>query len=148
MTQVRYFGFVKAEEPWTGNQFKMYAGKNGSTFGSKVPAGSVVECGYKSISSADSAARELKSRCEKMGRRVFCWGYESVAEVQDENRIHGNAEVFELRPSPDGAVHLGVSWPSIGTVPPEEAKKFAEEVTRAAAAAAAFPYNGYVYTFE
>jgi hypothetical protein len=82
MTQVRYFGFVKAEEPWTGNQFKMYAGKNGSTFGSKVPAGSVVECGYKSISSADSAARELKSRCEKMGRRVFCWGYESVAEVQ------------------------------------------------------------------
>ena len=76
MTQVRYFGFVKAEEPWTGNQFKMYAGKNGSTFGSKVPAG------YKSISSADSAARELKSRCEKMGRRVFCWGYESVAEVQ------------------------------------------------------------------
>lgn len=30
----------------------------------------------------DSAARELKSRCEKMGRRVFCWGYESVAEVQ------------------------------------------------------------------
>lgn len=22
MTQVRYFGFVKAEEPWTGNQFK------------------------------------------------------------------------------------------------------------------------------
>lgn len=24
MTQVRYFGFVKAEEPWTGNQFKMY----------------------------------------------------------------------------------------------------------------------------
>lgn len=46
MTQVRYFGFVKAEEPWTGNQFKMYAGKNGSTFGSKVPAGSVVECGY------------------------------------------------------------------------------------------------------
>ena len=67
MTQVRYFGFVKAEEPWTGNQFKMYAGKNGSTFGSKVPAGSVVECGYKSISSADSAARELKSRCEKGG---------------------------------------------------------------------------------
>lgn len=65
MTQVRYFGFVKAEEPWTGNQFKMYAGKNGSTFGSKVPAGSVVECGYKSISSADSAARELKSRCER-----------------------------------------------------------------------------------
>lgn len=44
MTQVRYFGFVKAEEPWTGNQFKMYAGKNGSTFGSKVPAGSVVGC--------------------------------------------------------------------------------------------------------
>lgn len=82
MTQVRYFGFVKAEEPWTGNKFKMYAGKNGSTFGSKVPAGSVVECGYKSISSADRAARELKSRCEKMGRRVFCWGYESVAEVQ------------------------------------------------------------------
>ena len=82
MTQVRYFGFVKAEEPWTGNQFKMYAGKNGSTFGSKVPAGSVVECGYKSTSSADSAARELKSRCEKMGRRVFCWGYESVAEAQ------------------------------------------------------------------
>ena len=41
MTQVRYFGFVKAEEPWTGNQLKMYAGKNGSTFGSKVPAGSV-----------------------------------------------------------------------------------------------------------
>lgn len=30
----------------------------------------------------DSAARELKSRCEKMGRRVFCWGYESVAEAQ------------------------------------------------------------------
>lgn len=77
MTQVRYFGFVKAEEPWTGNQFKMYAGKNGSTFGGKVPAGSVVECGYKSISSADSAARELK-----MGRRVFCWGYESVAEAR------------------------------------------------------------------
>lgn len=48
----------------------------------EVPAGSVVECGYKSVSSADSAARELKSRCEKMGRRVFCWGYESVAEVQ------------------------------------------------------------------
>lgn len=47
MTQVRYFGFVKAEEPWTGNQFKMYAGKNGSTFGSKVPAGSVVECGQE-----------------------------------------------------------------------------------------------------
>ena len=41
-----------------------------------------------------------------------------------------------------------MSWPSIGTVPPEEAKKFAEEVARAAAAAAAFPYNGYVYTFE
>ena len=69
MTQVRYFGFVKAEEPWTGNQFKMYAGKNGSTFGSKVPAGSVVECGYKSISSADSAARELKSRCEKLSKK-------------------------------------------------------------------------------
>lgn len=33
-------------------------------------------------SSADSAARELKSRCEKMGRRVFCWGYESVAEAR------------------------------------------------------------------
>ena len=47
MTQVRYFGFVKAEEPWTGNQFKMYAGKNGSTFGSKVPAGSVVECEFQ-----------------------------------------------------------------------------------------------------
>lgn len=25
MTQVRYFGFVKAEEPWTGNQFNWYA---------------------------------------------------------------------------------------------------------------------------
>lgn len=72
----------------------------------------------------------------------------ALRKVQDENRIHGNVEVFELRPSPDGAVHLGVSWPSIGTVPPEEAKKFAEEVARAAAAAAAFPYNGYVYTFE
>ena len=69
----------------------------------------------------------------------------ALRKVQDENRIHGNVEVFELRPSPDGAVHLGVSWPSIGTVPPEEAKKFAEEVARAAAAAAAFPYNGYVY---
>ena len=68
----------------------------------------------------------------------------ALRKVQDENRIHGNVEVFELRPSPDGAVHLGVSWPSIGTVPPEEAKKFAEEVARAAA----FPYNGYVYTFE
>lgn len=65
----------------------------------------------------------------------------ALRKVQDENRIHGNVEVFELRPSPDGAVHLGVSWPSIGTVPPEE-------VARAAAAAAAFPYNGYVYTFE
>lgn len=54
----------------------------------------------------------------------------ALRKVQDENRIHG------------------VSWPSIGTVPPEEAKKFAEEVARAAAAAAAFPYNGYVYTFE
>lgn len=52
----------------------------------------------------------------------------ALHKVQDENRIHGNVEVFELRPSPDGAVHLGVSWPSIGTVPPEEAKKFAEEV--------------------
>ena len=52
----------------------------------------------------------------------------ALRKVQDENRIHGNVEVFELRPSPDGAVHLGVSWPSIGTVPPEEAKKFAEEV--------------------
>ena len=60
MTQVRYFGFVKAEEPWTGNQFKMYAGKNGSTFGSKVPAGSVVECGYKSISSADRVKIPLR----------------------------------------------------------------------------------------
>lgn len=58
----------------------------------------------------------------------------ALRKVQDENRIHGNVEVFELRPSPDGAVHLGVSWPSIGTVPPEEAKKFAEEVARAAAA--------------
>ena len=48
----------------------------------------------------------------------------ALRKVQDENRIHGNVEVFELRPSPDGAVHLGVSWPSIGTVPPEEAKKF------------------------
>ena len=56
MTQVRYFGFVKAEEPWTGNQFKMYAGKNGSTFGSKVPAGSVVECGYKSMRPPPDAA--------------------------------------------------------------------------------------------
>ena len=55
----------------------------------------------------------------------------ALRKVQDENRIHGNVEVFELRPSPDGAVHLGVSWPSIGTVPPEEAKKFAEEVARA-----------------
>lgn len=72
----------------------------------------------------------------------------ALRKVQDENRIHGNVEIFELRPSPDGAVHLGVNWPSIGTVPPEEAKKFAEEVARAAAAAAAFPYNGYVYTFE
>ena len=72
----------------------------------------------------------------------------ALRKVQDENRIHGNVEVFELRPSPDGAVHLGVSWPSIGTVPPVEAKMFAEEVARAAAAAAAFPYNGYVYTFE
>lgn len=82
MTQVRYFGFVKAEEPWTGNQFKMYAGKNGSTFGSKVPAGSGCGVRLQELSSADSAARELKARCEKMGRRVFCWGYESVAEVQ------------------------------------------------------------------
>lgn len=82
MTQVRYFGFVKAEEPWAGNQFKMYAGKGGSTFGSKVPAGSVVECGYKSTGSANSAARALKARCEEMGRKVLCWGYESVADVQ------------------------------------------------------------------
>lgn len=39
----------------------------------------------------------------------------ALRKVQDENRIHGNVEVFELRPSPDGAVHLGVSWPFIGT---------------------------------
>lgn len=71
----------------------------------------------------------------------------ALRKVQDENRIHGNVEVFELRPSPDGAVHLGVCWPSIGTVPPEEAAKFAEEITRAAAAAAAFPYNGYVIDY-
>lgn len=71
----------------------------------------------------------------------------ALRKMQDENRIHGNVEVFELRPSPDGAVHLGVSWPSIGTVPPEEAKKFAEEVARAADAAAAFPYNGYVIDY-
>ena len=32
----------------------------------------------------------------------------ALRKVQDENRIHGNVEVFELRPSPDGAVHLGV----------------------------------------
>ena len=50
----------------------------------------------------------------------------ALRKVQDENRIHGNVEVFELRPSPDGAVHLGVSWPSIGTVPPVVAKKVAE----------------------
>lgn len=35
MTQVRYFGFVKAEEPWTGNQFKMYAGKNAPRLGAR-----------------------------------------------------------------------------------------------------------------
>ena len=60
----------------------------------------------------------------------------ALRKVQDENRIHGNVEVFELRPSPDGAVHLGVSWPSIGTVPPEEAKKFAEEMERSGTAQA------------
>ena len=37
----------------------------------------------------------------------------ALRKVQDENRIHGNVEVFELRPSPDGAVHLGVSWPPL-----------------------------------
>lgn len=30
----------------------------------------------------------------------------ALRKVQDENRIHGNVEVFELRPSPDGAVIL------------------------------------------
>ena len=82
MTQVRYFGFVKAEEPWTGNQFKMYAGKNGSTFGSK--SGRFC-CGVRLQEHQlrrQRSERELKSRCEKMGRRVFCWGYESVAEAQ------------------------------------------------------------------
>lgn len=31
----------------------------------------------------------------------------ALRKVQDENRIHGNVEVFELRPSPDGAVQIG-----------------------------------------
>lgn len=72
----------------------------------------------------------------------------ALREVQDKYRAQGNVVISILRSTPDGTIQLGVNWPSVGTVPPEEAKKFAKEITRAAAAAAAFPYNGYVYTFE
>lgn len=72
----------------------------------------------------------------------------ALREVQDKYRVQGNVVISILRSTPDGTIQLGVNWPSVGTVPPEEAKKFAKEITRAAAAAAAFPYNGYVYTFE
>ena len=72
----------------------------------------------------------------------------ALREVQDKYRFKGNVVISILRSTPDGTIQLGVNWPSVGTVPPEEAKRFAKEITRAAAAAAAFPYNGYVYTYE
>ena len=71
----------------------------------------------------------------------------ALRKVQDENRIHGNVEVFELRPSPDGAVHLGVSGPSCGRVPPQQPTTGAAAGAGAADAAAAFPYNGYVIDY-
>ena len=70
----------------------------------------------------------------------------ALDKVRHESGLSGAVEIYELS-SLDEAIRLGVNWPAKGTVPPEEAAKFAEEITRAAAAAAAFPYNGYVIDY-
>jgi len=54
---------------------------------------------------------------------------------------------ISLLSSDEEPVKLGVNWPSIGTVPPEQAEEFAKQMLRTAEAVKSFAYSDYLIEF-
>ena len=77
--------------------------------------------------------------------RTFCLALRKLQnEVCSDRRI----EIFELPNDENEGIRLGVNWASIGTVPADEAREFAQLLMAAATAAENFEYNGYVIDYR
>ena len=71
--------------------------------------------------------------------RVYC---EALTKLRHEIGGDRRIEVYDMNGGFE-AVRMGVNWGALGTVPAEEAREFARQLMKAAAAAEGFEYNGY-----
>lgn len=56
-------------------------------------------------------------------------------------------DLYDMGGSFDRPISIGVNWSAIGTVTPDKALAFAEDIAKAAKLAQEFPYNGYMIEY-
>lgn len=69
---------------------------------------------------------------------AFCWE-RYICDLAEE--FGTSVRIYNTRLGGE-SIELGVNWSSVGTVSAEEAQRFADQLTKAAAIAASSPVNG------
>lgn len=78
---------------------------------------------------------------QTVGYREFL---KALRELQ-RHATHGIC-VYEMN-LPEQPIKLGINWPGIGTVPPEEAASFANNILELSRLINDFIYNGYMVDY-
>lgn len=78
-----------------------------------------------------------------MAKKVYYRDYLKARHALPESP---NVDIHQLS-SDDEPIQLGVNWAAIGTVPAEQARRFAADIIAAAEAVETFPYNGFIQDF-
>jgi len=73
--------------------------------------------------------------------------YDLYEAINEMNHRYKGVQFYNMAGILERTVQLGVNWGAIGTVAPEKAEAFAEELKAAAQEAKTFKYNGYTIVY-
>lgn len=83
---------------------------------------------------------------EQSVKKVSYKEYDKALREAQKN-VGDQVDLYEMGVSFERPVCIGVNWSAIGTVTPDEALAFAEDIAKAAKLAQEFPYNGYMIEY-
>lgn len=101
---------------------------------------------YSRLENRLSEINHPEKQEEQSVKKVSYKEYDKALREAQKN-VGDQVDLYEMGVSFERPISIGVNWSAIGTVTPDEAMKFAENIAKAAKLAQEFPYNGYMIEY-